>query len=71
MGDGRLVKRGCGKSVVEGEKGNWGIGCVIFIIGCVSGFLYKLTILNVLKNSSSTSILGKKEGFTSSSRGCG
>ena len=21
MGDGRLVKRGCGKSVVEGERG--------------------------------------------------
>ena len=68
MGYGRLVERGCGKSVVKGEGR---IGCVIFIIGCVSRFLYKLTILDVLKNSSSTSILGKKEGFTSSSRGCG
>ena len=23
VGDGRLVERGCGKSVVKGEKGNW------------------------------------------------
>ena len=33
MGDGKVVERGCGKSVVK-EEGR--IGCVIFIIGCVS-----------------------------------